>query len=329
MGFEKIKGQEKNVKIIKEALLKGSMGHAVLLEGPTGSGKTTLGFLIAQALNCITGSGDPCDTCLSCKKIEKRVFPDLEFVEPKERWIKLEQIRGAKKNFLLYNQEGKYRIFFIKEAHCLTREAAASLLKIMEEPTEKMKFILTTPAPFRLPATILSRCSRVKTHRLSPELTGKLVKERYPLAPVEKVEIAVRLSGGIPGAAFAIMEDEEWEKRTGEVKEFGTSMVKGNISEAEIMEAAGKWAEREDVLNLLQWLMIFFRDGLLMKAGCRDELLVDHRHLSLWEKCPVVVSALEDCVNIIKDTIKTITTTNANIQLAVENMFLQIKGRLC
>lgn len=328
MGLEKIKGQDTAVNLIGKALESNSLGHAVLLEGPGGSGKTTLGFIMARALNCAEEGPDPCGICSSCRKIDNGVFPDLEILQPGGRWIKLDELRRARQNLQLQNQEGRYRILFIKEAHCLTREAAASLLKIMEEPPAGMKFILTTSSPFRMSDTVVSRCSRFKLHRIPLDLVRELLQEHYPGEPLDKREAAARISGGIPGRAFAIMEDEGWEERTTRVKELGRSLLQDGVAEDEILAEAREWSERGDLFELLQWLQAFFRDGLVAIAGGRDALAVDREHLHFWEQNLLPEYQVQECLSALLETEKTITTSNANVQLALENMFLGIKGRI-
>ncbi len=86
MAFNQIFGQEKPKQIIKKAVQGNRLAHAYLFYGLESIGKKKLALEWAKSLNCtISIKGDPCDKCSSCQKIEKRIHPDLFFIEPKKQ----------------------------------------------------------------------------------------------------------------------------------------------------------------------------------------------------------------------------------------------------
>jgi len=323
-----INGQEITKKAISKAIKEGSLGHAVLLLGPAGIGKMTLAISMAQALNCNSNEQVLCGTCSNCKKIRQEVFSDLFIIRPRGRWIKIEQLREVRRRFYFHVNEGSYRICIIQEAHCLTSEAAASLLKSLEEPASQVKYILTSSMPSRLLATIASRCVKYKLNRLRYSQLKEFLQEQFPEASTEKVELVANLSNGVPGKAVELFYDNSLEEKLQRVELLVEKMVTSTIKEDELLMEANAWSERDDLSQLLELLLVYFRDGLLSCYPNSKHLLINPAKLDFWNRVRLSSSFFEDALTLIAYTQKIITTTNSNVLLALETMFLRIKGRL-
>jgi DNA polymerase-3 subunit gamma/tau len=154
--FDELLGQEAITNTIKNALLTGKVSHAYLFTGSRGTGKTSTAKLIAKALNCLDRNGaNPCGKCDSCISIDKGSFMDvLEIDGASNRGI--DEIRELKEKLAYAPSEGKYKVYIIDEVHMLTNEAFNALLKTLEEPPDRVVFILATTEPQKLPATIRS-----------------------------------------------------------------------------------------------------------------------------------------------------------------------------
>lgn len=107
----------------------------------------------------------------------------------------------------------------------------------------------------------------------------------------------------------------------------GAQLLAG-AGEDELLQEARNWSVRTDLSLLLEWLLVFFRDGLVALAGGQEDLAVDSEHLKIWKQNPLPEFLLQECLGIITDTEKTLAVSNANVQLTLENMFLVIKGRI-
>lgn len=325
MGFERLAGQESITGVLRNSIAQGNLAHAVLFAGPDGSGKSTLALLVAGALNC-TGEPVPCEECISCRNVMKGQHPDVAFVEQDGRRIKIDQIREVKKKFFYFAHGRGKRVCLIDDAHNLTAEAAASLLKILEDPPDGLIFILTTAYPSRLPATILSRCQHYRMKRLSNEMMRELLKEIKPDVTEEELDLAVNQGEGIPGRARDIMLNEEWAKRRELVYELGKKLVTGDITERELLAEAKEWTDRKDLGQLMELFSFFMRDGLFWNL-CRDPgMLSDAGLKSFWEHNIIDAAVMKECLEILNNTRKMIQT-NVSLVLAVETVFLQIRGR--
>lgn len=158
--FAQIYGQSWIVRILKQAISDNKVAHAYLFTGPRGTGKTSMARILAKALNCKDiKQGEPCNECSACISINENKFLDLiEIDAASNRGI--DEIRALKEKVGFLPAEGKYKVYIIDEVHMLTMEAFNALLKTLEEPPERVIFILATTESHKLPLTIISRTQR-------------------------------------------------------------------------------------------------------------------------------------------------------------------------
>jgi DNA polymerase III delta' subunit len=171
MKFTDLKGQNRALRLLKGAIEKERIANAYLFSGPPQAGKFLTAQTFAASLLCQSKEIDPCGTCLACRKIEKSVHPDLIVMQKDGQNIKIDQIREIKKIIRFGPHEARYKVLILKDADELSADAAHSFLKILEEPSEKVVFILVTDKEGVLPPTILSRCQRVLFNALPKPLS--------------------------------------------------------------------------------------------------------------------------------------------------------------
>ncbi len=168
-SFEALVGQTHVVKPLSYALDHQQLHHAYLFIGTRGVGKTTIGRILAKGLNCELGmTSKPCNQCQPCLEIADGRFIDLIEVDAASR-TKVEDTRELLENVPYSPTSGRFKIYFIDEAHMLSTHSFNALLKTLEEPPPHVKFLLATTDPQKLPITILSRCLQFHLKCLSPE----------------------------------------------------------------------------------------------------------------------------------------------------------------
>jgi len=171
--FKDILGQNSVRATLQGALSSGRIGHAYLLSGPRGTGKTSTARIFARALCCTNlqikdRSAEPCGTCAACKSILNNSATDLlEIDAASNRGI--EDVRELREQAKYPPVLLKKRVYIIDEVHMLTTEAFNALLKTLEEPADHVVFILATTELHKVPATIRSRCQLLRFERASVE----------------------------------------------------------------------------------------------------------------------------------------------------------------
>ncbi len=182
-------GQETVTRTLRNALTSGRIGHAFLLTGARGVGKTSTARILAAALNCSAGEGptpDPCGRCPACTEIAAGNSIDVQEIDAASN-NGVDDVRELRESTRFNPSRDRYRIWIIDEVHMLSTPAFNALLKTLEEPPPRVKFILATTELKKLPETVLSRC-QIHAFRLVPART--LATHLRSIAKSEKIEVS-------------------------------------------------------------------------------------------------------------------------------------------
>src|SRR5215831_1451444 len=209
-----IVGHEHAINILRRALLAQKVRHAYLFTGPEQIGKALLAQRFAQTLLCTGGEDprvapqNPCNTCLSCRKVMHGNHPDVHYISrpPDKQFILIEQVRALQADAARKTLEGRRNIFIIQGMHEMNVQAANCLLKTLEEPEPDVVLLLTAPDPGSLLPTILSRVQQVPMQLLTSHQIRSALEDRWPVSPDEASSIAA-LAAGRMGWAVQAVED--------------------------------------------------------------------------------------------------------------------------
>jgi len=189
--FKELIGQEIIAETIANAIKIGKTPNAYLLTGIRGVGKTTTARLIAKALNCTNDNDqgkkyNKKDLCDHCRQIENSNHIDVLEMDAASK-TGIDDVRELIENSKYNPTSSKYKIYIIDEIHMLSKQAFNGLLKTLEEPPEKLKFILATTDVRKIPVTILSRCQRFDLKRVGLEKIYEHIKK---ISDLEKGKIS-------------------------------------------------------------------------------------------------------------------------------------------
>ena len=204
--FQDIVGQNHISHTLRKAIISNRIAHAYLFTGPRGVGKTSMARIVAKALNSPTAeTGEPVLDSDTTQSIEMGNYLDLiEIDGASNRGI--DDIRTLRDSTQFKPALGQYKIYIIDEVHMLTTPAFNALLKTLEEPPEKVVFILCTTDSYRVPSTIISRCQRFDFRRLSTnDIVGRLVE----ICKAEQINCEVSALKLIAKQAWGSLRDAE------------------------------------------------------------------------------------------------------------------------
>jgi DNA polymerase-3 subunit gamma/tau len=238
--FADLVGQEHVTETLANAIKKDRVAHAYIFSGARGVGKTTAARILAKALNCVNGpTAEPCGVCDSCKEIAAGSSLDvIEIDAASNRGI--DQIRELREMVRYAPAASRSKVVILDEAHMLTGEASNALLKTLEEPPERVIFVMATTQPEDLEDTIRSRSQHFHFRGLTfNEITDRL---KY-IASKENLKIE-------DGALAVIARMAEGSMRDAlSLLEQGRAYCGDNIQDQAVRDLLG--VVPEDALNEL------------------------------------------------------------------------------
>lgn len=283
--FNDLVGQDALVQTITNAIEHNRLAHAYMLTGIRGVGKTSSARIIAKGLNCIGPDGNgsmtpnPCGVCKHCQEIAADSHIDVIEIDAASN-TGVDNIREIIESAKYNPVSARFKIYIIDEVHMLSKAAFNALLKTLEEPPERIKFILATTEIRKVPITILSRCQRFDLKRLDEDLLTKHLMSIAQKEGIEAQEEALRLiaraGDGSCRDSLSLLDQAmtqfNYHLKADDIRQMlgvtdrtslfdlYTSLMKGDIKTAldylQIQYAAGSdpMMIAQDLLTLTHWL---------------------------------------------------------------------------
>jgi DNA polymerase-3 subunit delta' len=302
-------GQPAAAELLQGVVRSGRPAHAYLFQGPAGVGKGTAALALARALLCERPQGDACGECAACHKTASLSHPDLRFLFPVggeekeldetiaetlEAWrsdpffvfayekaasIRLSLTRDLIRELAYEPFEATRRVVVVRDADRMREDQYSAMLKSLEEPGGATVWILTTARPSKLPATIRSRCQKVRFAALSEPLLRDFLVERVQVTERE-ARILAALSGGSLSKALVLRHMKPIEVRD-EALELLEPALRGDP--AGLWRASQRFMNygrtgRETMRRMFEVHQLWLRDLLRAQAGLPRETLANRDH---------------------------------------------------
>jgi DNA polymerase III subunit gamma/tau len=287
--FEEVVGQATVTRTLQNALSSGRIGHAFLLSGARGVGKTTTARILAKALNCAKGdtpSASPCGECSSCVEIAAGGALDVQEIDGATH-NGVEQVRELRESARYNPARDRFKVWIIDEVHMLSTGAFNALLKTLEEPPPRVKFIFATTEYHKLPDTILSRCQQYEFRMIPAKELATHLRE---IADAEKIQVSDDALGRIARAAEGSVRDalslfDQVLAYSGDtVRDEDLQALLGLI-DRELLTTASRAAAAGDSLALLNLVERLSDFGVDYRNFLRD-LLLHFRELLMLKVAP-------------------------------------------
>ncbi len=308
MPFSDFHGNTEIVHRLREMIARDRLPHAVVLAGCRGSGKYTLALMLAQALNCLAptetdGLPDYCGKCANCTLIaqasdlearfaeavetrenlrdadkkETRIFvqthPDVLIIppDPPQMMIKVDQVRRVIETIYYRPAEGRERVYIFTDS-AFMKEAANSLLKVLEEPPEFATIFLLTENAGELLPTIRSRSMIFTLCALTTEEIESDLGQFHPEWKPAQRALVARLSEGAVGCARGFDLAAYIVARDHALAILKSALVGGEHSELfKITESYRPGVEgRQKTEELIRTLYSLLRDLMFMNSGAPE-----------------------------------------------------------
>src|SRR5947209_4424864 len=271
-----IVGHEHAIDLLRRTLLAQQVRHAYLFTGPEHIGKSLLAHRFAQTLLC-TGDSDPklapqnpCNVCLSCRKVVHGNHPDLHIISkaPDKQFILIEQIRALQSDSARKTLEGRRNIFIIQGAHEMNMQAANCLLKTLEEPEPDVVLLLTVPDPGLLLPTILSRVQQVSMHLLTTSQIRNALEQHWQVESQEAALIAALAAGRMGWAIQAVEDEDLLTERKAQLEALTKLPAVSKVQRFDIAQKLS--ADTEKTRSVLELWLLWWRDMVLAANNCLD-----------------------------------------------------------
>jgi DNA polymerase-3 subunit delta' len=349
LSLDSFMGNRRALEILRRAVERDRLPHALMFAGPDGVGKATLAVLLAQVVNCpVPPIGRACGACPTCRRIlavlQARSLecltpkgsarcgacrncrtiagqhPDVRFIQPEEKsTISVKQVRTMIDEVSYQPFEAKCRVLILDPADQMRPEAMNSLLKTLEEPPSQTIIILVTMSPFLLPVTIRSRARMLQFSGIPQDQIERYLTEQAGRT-AQEAHIAAAFSNGSLGSALSFDTEHFREVRSQALRFASLLLQRGSFGEvSRLASAVAKDKEGfqlwvEAVGAVLQ--DVYYTQAAPGRIGQRD-IMGELVRLAEGSPKRAVVSAIAALKRL-----KSGLTFNLNRQLAVESFFL-------
>jgi DNA polymerase III subunit delta' len=327
MGFSEIVGHQKQLEILRQALLNGRLHHAYQFIGPEGIGKRTLALALAEAIHCTELESDFCGDCGACRAIQAGNHADVRVLEPltNKKDISIQQVRELEKALSLRSFSGRQKVAIIDPATLMNWPAQNALLKTLEEPPQGCVLILIASNAGGMLPTVRSRAFALSFAPLPrQQMVSFLISSKGKTK--EQAEFLAALTMGSLGAVSKIDKEKLIEKRL-DWMNILVSLTAGNYRAA-LNAAEALAGNREETLRFLEWAGLWYRDLLTFRVAHAQDTIVNLDMLPQIEEQSVEIEE-DNLFSLLSKTSEAsrLIQRNVNRRMVVEDLLLRAVER--
>lgn len=241
--FADLVGQEAIATTLTNAIRQNRIAPAYLFTGPRGTGKTSSARILAKSLNCLNTNGPtetPCGECEVCRTIARGTSLDTIEIDAASN-TGVDNIRELIERVQFSPVQSRFKVYIVDEVHMLSTAAFNALLKTLEEPPDRVVFVLATTDPQRVLPTIISRCQRFDFRRIP---VASMVQHLKYIAGNETINISDE-------AVLTVAQIAQGGLRDAESLLDQLSLLEEQVTVERVWDLVGSVPER-DLIQLLE-----------------------------------------------------------------------------
>lgn len=293
MSFENLIGNDKIKQILTNSIKSNTVLHSYMFIGPSGIGKTLFAKEFAKMILCQNREQNVCNRCKSCIEIENNNNPDLIEILPEGGTIKIEAIRTIQEKVKELPIISNKKVYIIKDADKMTKEAQNCLLKTLEEPPKFITIIMTGSNESMFLTTIKSRCMKITFNKIENEVLRQFLNERYNIS----TNFIEACGGSIEKALLVNEKKEEYEKILN---------IFSNIENYELLDVINKiefiYKNKDNIYDMLDYINSILSSKKLdnykyikyidvveqtkkkLKANSNFDMSIDNMIYKIWDE---------------------------------------------
>ena len=257
------RGREDIARLFENCISKDRLAQAYILSAPGGMGKKTVLNYALSLMMCDTHTS--CGKCLSCKSFEAGAHPDVVHLmrDPQKATLGVDKVRDIKGDVYTKPVMSDYKAVVVHEAHLATVGAQNAMLKMIEEPPEKVVFFLLCDNMTPILPTICSRSVILNIKALAYE-------DLKAITGADDFHISI--CRGNVGRLLQFMEDASYTSVRDEVIDAFSSI--GSDDPYSPYDAAARLTKlKEHEKEIFDIMLTFARDAYCTKKNATEEII--------------------------------------------------------
>ncbi|MBU1177730.1 DNA polymerase III subunit delta' [Patescibacteria group bacterium] len=308
-------GHQRAVAILARHIETDKINHAYLFVGPESVGKRKVATEFARTLFCLQAR-KPCGQCRNCLDVAANKQADVNLVTKTKGKIGIAQVREVQHHLSLKSYQGGYRVCIIDGVDCFTLPAANAILKILEEPGDKVVFILLAESIEGVIPTIISRSVIINFNLVAKaEIEKNLAMDKSSVILTEIAQVAF----GRPGLAIKYQADSEQLSRQQQRQQELLQVLDQDINSS--FQMINSWkVKNEQALEFINAMTKYFRDLIVSQAHCPELALTQSNQVATKKFSR---QQIRNILNYLVTASK-LLTHNVNPKLVIENFIVML-----
>ena len=322
-------------------ITSGTLSHAYIIEGKSGSGRHTLAKNILAALAC-TGNGDalPCGECKNCRDIFENKCPDVFTIGKEDKAsLGIDAIRGIKSTIMAVANNLEFKAYILEDADTMTPQAQNAFLLTLEQPPTRVYFFILCENARSLLETIRSRAAILRTEALEGDTIDKYIcsdkveksvsdeAKKLKATNQSEYETVLLSANGSIGRAIELLSPKTRKPITASrelATSFINSLMKRTSSEPAIMLFPAFSTKRDEVIGQLEYVKSALRDLILLKKCESAPLCFFSDRENAMDLSAMLVE--RRLINVFDEVSRTqsMLRANANVRLALTDLLTKI-----